>query len=706
MSFNKLSAIAVVLAFGVVVSACQAGQGLSQLITDSSVFSSNAAPPERVSSAAPSATISSCDPVAVKSPLAKTDWLAVYKACPASPTAAYNAGRSMLLKGNKKQARVIVKRAVAEHPGDAGLKNLAASIDNPFGKLSDIAAGRLAAWLKRPSEVGEFKRPPPEKPKAPPLPKLVKDEFETASEFQARVEKARRQRKQTLTRIEKSYAGAVAAFNDAVKAHNGALKREQKARQAEIPEMRRRFIGLAMSRIMGNPEIRGLKYDAENSLFHGRLVSANRNFDKKVTIKVPRAVARDVKSAESRLKPRLRFDVSNGELSLKGLRVSYGKRIFAGDFTDENFQPVVMTASVENTAPSFSEIKTMRAETLNTAALAAGNDNYFRQALKFKDDPELARLRQKQAEVSRRKRELERERALKAQKDALLASIRSQQKELAAMKGVATGFPLKPVAVNYIKGKANPDDVAVIIGNADYRGGKDIPNVTPAYADAAGIRQYVKQSLGVADDNIIFLKDATQAEMTATFGSGTNPRGQLFNYVKPGKSRVFVYYSGHGAPGGKAGDSYIVPSDAQASLIELNGYPLKTLYRNLAEIPAKSMTVVLESCFSGASQSGSVISNASPIYLKAKETGVPPGITVIAAGAANQIASWERDKSSGLFTKYFLKGMSGEADAKPYGNQDGHVGYDELGRYLKATLTYYARRYYGREQTAQIVVGK
>lgn len=273
-------------------------------------------------------------------------------------------------------------------------------------------------------------------------------------------------------------------------------------------------------------------------------------------------------------------------------------------------------------------------------------------------------------------------------------------------KATPAKFSIRPVIVDFAKGNSHPEDIAVIIGNANYEKGKDIPNVTPAYADATGIKKYVEQALGIREENIIFLKDANQAELTVTFGSETNHKGQLFNYVKPGKSRVFVYYSGHGAPGGEEGDSYLVPSNAQASLIDLNGYSLNTLYNNLSKIPAKSVTVVLEACFSGVSQSGSVIAKASPIYLRAKENGVPSNITVIAAGAANQIASWEQDSSSGLFTKYFLKGMSGEADTKPYGNSDGKVGYDELGRYFKETLTYYARRYYGREQTAQIVEGR
>ena len=288
----------------------------------------------------------------------------------------------------------------------------------------------------------------------------------------------------------------------------------------------------------------------------------------------------------------------------------------------------------------------------------------------------------------------------------LLAFARDRLQAPRVMTAKTKRFPLAPHMLNFSKGVSRLDDVAVIIGNADYEKGKDIPNVIPAYADAASIKNYVTQALGIREENIIYLKDAAQSELAATFGSKDNPKGQLFNYVKPGKSRVFVYYSGHGAPGGENGSSYIVPADAQSSLIDLNGYPLSTLYKNLGKIPAKSITVVLEACFSGASQSGSVIAHASPIYLKAKETTIPPNITVIAAGAANQIASWEQDSSNGLFTKYFLKGMSGEADAAPYGNGDGKVGYDELAGYFKDTITYFARRYYGRDQKAQIVVGK
>ena len=154
-------------------------------------------------------------------------------------------------------------------------------------------------------------------------------------------------------------------------------------------------------------------------------------------------------------------------------------------------------------------------------------------------------------------------------------------------------------------------------------------------------------------------------------------------------------------PGGEKGDAYLVPSDADAQSIELSGYPLETLYSNLSKIPAKSITVILEACFSGASQAGNLFANSSPIVITAKKSMIPKNVKVISAGTVDQMASWEKDKSHGLFTKYFLKAMSGEGDK----NNDGKVSDTELKDYLGDTMTYYARRYYGRDQYVQIIQG-
>jgi len=49
--------------------------------------------------------------------------------------------------------------------------------------------------------------------------------------------------------------------------------------------------------------------------------------------------------------------------------------------------------------------------------------------------------------------------------------------------------------------------------------------------------------------------------------------------------------------------------------------------------------------------------------------------------------------------------MSGEADLAPYGNGNGRVEIVEIDKYLDSTLTYWARRYYGRDQVAEFFKG-
>ena len=92
---------------------------------------------------------------------------------------------------------------------------------------------------------------------------------------------------------------------------------------------------------------------------------------------------------------------------------------------------------------------------------------------------------------------------------------------------------LKPVQ----KVAKRPDDIAVIIANSNYtKLGKDIPNVIPAYNDAENIKKYFMESLGVREGNIIYLKDATGAQLTEVFGNEKNHKAQLFNWVRPNKS--------------------------------------------------------------------------------------------------------------------------------------------------------------------------
>ena len=310
------------------------------------------------------------------------------------------------------------------------------------------------------------------------------------------------------------------------------------------------------------------------------------------------------------------------------------------------------------------------------------------------------------AELDASKREAKSERQRRIELERKLAALEDKQKQEQQQSKPKTvvvakpksEFSNQPINVNFKSITKRTDDIAVIIGNANYKKqGKDIPNVNPAYADAEGIKQYFMKAKGIKEGNIIYLKDATNAQLLSVFGNEKSHKGKLFNYIKPKKSNVYIYYAGHGAPG-EEGDAYLVPTDTDSQTIQFTGYQLSTLYSNLGKLPAKSVTVILEACFSGGSQSGSLISKASPIIITPKKTMIPANVKVIAAGSERQMASWEQDSSHSLFTKYFLKAMSGEGDS----NKDGKVSDNELKEYLSDTMTYYARRYYGRDQKVQI----
>ena len=114
------------------------------------------------------------------------------------------------------------------------------------------------------------------------------------------------------------------------------------------------------------------------------------------------------------------------------------------------------------------------------------------------------------------------------------------------------------------------------------------------------------------------------------------------------------------------------------------------------------MTVLLESCFSGNSESGPLIRSASPIYVKSTLPVAASGITVLAAARNDQIASWDHGARLGLFTHYLTRALYGEADGGRWGNGDGNVTLGEVEAFLDDEMTYAARRQHQRVQQSTL----
>jgi formylglycine-generating enzyme required for sulfatase activity len=263
---------------------------------------------------------------------------------------------------------------------------------------------------------------------------------------------------------------------------------------------------------------------------------------------------------------------------------------------------------------------------------------------------------------------------------------------------LAGAYSAQAVETNYY-------GVAVIIGNKTYQH-QDVPAVDFAHNDAEAMKRFVIDVLGYRERNIIDLRDATQAQLISTFGKQGNHKGKLWSFIKEGKSDVTVFYSGHGVPGLKDQRGYLLPVDADPATVDLNGYPVDVLYENLAKLPAKSVTVYLDACFSGQTPKGALVRATSGLLVEPRPPRASTRLVVLTAARGDQVASWDEEAKLGLFTRYLLEALRGAADKGEFGDGDGTVSVGEVKRYLDEEMTYAAKRLYRRTQTATVMGDK
>jgi carboxyl-terminal processing protease len=223
----------------------------------------------------------------------------------------------------------------------------------------------------------------------------------------------------------------------------------------------------------------------------------------------------------------------------------------------------------------------------------------------------------------------------------------------------------------------NLNDVALVIGIERYR--NKLPPSLFSYRDARLVKEYLL-ALGFSERNIELLTD----ENATLTDIRTAVERKLKNRVMP-NSRVFVYYSGHGAPDPATGSAYLVPYDGDPNYIDATGYPLRQFYESLGKLKAKEVLVVLDSCFSGAGSGGNsrtvLARGARPLVMMADQGGIPGRIAVLSATSGAQISTTYTEKEQGLLTWYFLKGI-----------REGKAGLSELYTWLKPYVEDEARR--------------
>jgi hypothetical protein len=238
-----------------------------------------------------------------------------------------------------------------------------------------------------------------------------------------------------------------------------------------------------------------------------------------------------------------------------------------------------------------------------------------------------------------------------------------------------------------------PGDIAVIIGNGAY---DNLPPAESARNDAGAMYFFLTEHLGYRQDNIIDVRNAKRADLERLFGPVPGSDGELARLVRaqPG-GRVIVYYSGHGATNSSHSDTYLLPADAEPYREERSGYPLSTVYANLAALKAKSVLLLLESEY-GRDHGSYVL---PPNLPETTSTVLPPAplpnVTVLAAADRGQRTLIDTSYDIGLFTRYLIEGLAGSADLYPVGNGDGLVDSAEIYAYTAAMVRLSARKTFG-----------
>ncbi|MBB3046629.1 hypothetical protein FHR99_000865 [Litorivivens lipolytica] len=270
----------------------------------------------------------------------------------------------------------------------------------------------------------------------------------------------------------------------------------------------------------------------------------------------------------------------------------------------------------------------------------------------------------------------------------------------AAVAAPLAGIAIEPVDTDIPTGtKQIRFGRAFVVGNSRY---SNLDAVDYAENDANIVAQYAKKTLGFQKTKL-YLNEGTFG-LRDIFGTKDKKfkDGDLYKMVKRDSELqpnppVFIYYSGHGAPGLEDGKAYLVPVDAQMERLDQQGYPLEDLYAAIKSLPTNNVTLVLDSCFSGNTDTSdgqrtkALYTGVSPAAFKTNELnpGNIDNLTLFTSASASEVSYWHKESRHGLFTYNFLRALRGKADNWVKGNNDGVVSAEEIQSFVSYEVAEY-----------------
>ena len=233
---------------------------------------------------------------------------------------------------------------------------------------------------------------------------------------------------------------------------------------------------------------------------------------------------------------------------------------------------------------------------------------------------------------------------------------------------------IKNVAVNRVEREASNSDpqlvppkslvksdenaIALIFGMEKY---KSMPKANWADSDANIFYDFAIKTLGVKPENIerLINEESNYANIWKTIDNWLNSK------VEKGKSKVYVYFAGHGLASEDGSKAYLLPYDADSAILRRTAIPRQEIIQAIEKLKPKKATFFMDTCYSGNAKGGAkllVASRGLRIVKKNQFDSLPDNFTIFSAARNDETAISHPSQKNGLFSYWLMRGLSGDAD--------------------------------------------
>jgi len=247
----------------------------------------------------------------------------------------------------------------------------------------------------------------------------------------------------------------------------------------------------------------------------------------------------------------------------------------------------------------------------------------------------------------------------------------------------------KNIPINPLK---YPSRICLVIGNEDYSSQQRTlgseADVKYARNDARIFSEYAKSTLGVKDENMFLLIDATTGEMQQKIELVS----KLASKMGP-EAEILFFYAGHGLPEETTKTPYLIPVDVVGTNLSA-AIKLADVYKKLGESGSRRVTIFLDACFSGGGREAGLLS-ARGVRIPPRTENVTGNTIVFAASSGEQSALPFNEKQHGMFTYFLLRKLQ---------ESGGTVTYSELRDYVAKNVAIESLRTNAKEQDPTISI--